>query len=268
MSSIEFRYPGAAIRALALAAISVATITGSALAADLPVAAPLPAAPAYVPPAPYFTWTGCYVGGNVGFGWQNNRAFDPLLGDAGSDTASGVVGGGQIGCDWQTGPWVFGVQGMFDGTDLNSSHNNPLAPTGTEVMSTNTRWFSTQTGRIGLAFPPQAMVYAKGGIAEASFRYTDNDPTVSPFAGYVSPYAGSASATRVGWTVGAGFEYSFAPNWSAFAEYNYMGFESNATTFNYVGLGSYNYNLTHDLQTVLVGVNFRFSPGSPPVTAR
>jgi outer membrane immunogenic protein len=271
MSSIsrltEFRYPAAAIRALALAVTSVAALTGSALAADLPVAGPPPAQAVYVPPAPFFTWTGCYVGGNVGYGSQNNHAYDPLFGaGAGSDTSSGFVGGGQIGCDWQTGPWVFGIQGMFDGTSLSSgSHVNPLAPTGADVLGTSTRWFSTQTGRVGLAVTPQALFYAKGGLAEASFSYTDNDPTTFASATYASPYFGSASTTRLGWTVGAGFEYSFAPNWSAFVEYNYMGFGSNGTTFTYTNATPYTYNETNNLQTVLVGVNFRFSPGGPLV---
>jgi outer membrane immunogenic protein len=248
-------------RALAFAAISVAALPGSALAADLPPAPP-PMKAAYVP-APVYNWTGCYVGGNVGFGWQDNHAYDPQIGFyAGGETANGVVGGGQIGCDWQTGPWVFGFQGMFDGTDLNSSHINPISPTGADALGTNTRWFATQTARIGMTVTPQALFYVKGGAAEASFNYSDNDPTV--------PYYGSASATRFGWTVGAGFEYSFAPNWSAFVEYNYMGFGSNATTLTYTAPNPANatpyiYNETNNLQTVLVGVNYRFNLGGPVV---
>jgi hypothetical protein len=147
---------------------TVTTLAGPARAADLP-AAPPPMKAAYIP-APVFNWTGCYVGGNVGFGWQQDRVYDPLFfSGAGSDTATGVVGGGQIGCDWQTGPWVFGFQGVFDGTGLSSSHLNPLAPTSTDVLGTNTRWFATQTARIGMTVTPQALFYVKGGAAEASF---------------------------------------------------------------------------------------------------
>jgi outer membrane immunogenic protein len=256
-------------RALAFAAISIATFTGSALAADLP-AAPPPMKAAYVP-VPVFNWTGCYVGGNVGFGSQDNHAYDPLIGAyAGSDTSTGVVGGGQIGCDWQTGPMVFGVQGMFDGTSLSGNHLSPLAPTGTETMGTDTRWFATQTARIGFTATPQALFYVKGGAAEASFRYSDNDPTFFAGPTYGSPYAGSGSSTRFGWTVGAGFEYAFTPNWSVFAEYNYMGFGNNSTTLNYTAPNPanalpYSYNFTNNLQTVLVGVNYRFNLGGPVV---
>jgi outer membrane immunogenic protein len=159
---------------------------------------------------------------------------------------------------------------MFDGTSLSGNHLNPIAPTGTEVMQTDTRWFATQTARIGFTVTPQTLFYVKGGAAEASFRYSDNDPTTFANVFYGSPYSGSASATRFGWTVGAGFEYAFTPNWSVFGEYNYMGFGNKLTTLNYTApdpanAGPYNYNMTNNLQTFLVGVNYRFGFGGPVV---
>ena len=84
---------------------------GSAFAADLSsTKEPMP----YMPPA--LIWSGCYVGANVGYGWQMDRSYDPNLAlNAGSDTANGIVGGGQVGCDYQTGALVLGLQGSFDG---------------------------------------------------------------------------------------------------------------------------------------------------------
>src|SRR5947209_581470 len=82
-----------------------------AFAADMPVKAPLKA-----PPPVVLSWTGCYLGGNFGGGWADKHYTDPLAlppaFDLGSHTAEGMVGGGQVGCDYQTGPWVFGAQGM------------------------------------------------------------------------------------------------------------------------------------------------------------
>ena len=83
------------------------------------------------PPPPVFSWTGCYVGANVGGGWASKSSNDVagavtgVIGaDLGSHTASGVIGGGQIGCDYQAGVWVFGVQGMFGGSGMQGS--NPI----------------------------------------------------------------------------------------------------------------------------------------------
>ena len=83
----------------------IAILSESASAADL--ARP---APVYAPPPPpiiaVFTWTGCYIGGNIGGIWANSDWQDTVLGDFGSSTGSGVLGGGQIGCNYQLGSWV------------------------------------------------------------------------------------------------------------------------------------------------------------------
>src|SRR6266851_5433214 len=104
-----------------VAALSTIALTQIAAAADLPRKAPAYTPP---PPAPIYSWTGCYVGANIGAGWQKNKPHDPSwldpLGnpwELGSVTDTGVVGGGQAGCNYQfagTG-FVVGIQGMFDG---------------------------------------------------------------------------------------------------------------------------------------------------------
>src|SRR6266699_1853657 len=95
---------------LGSAALVVLAICGPAWAADMPRKAPA-ATPAVAPAAPAVTWTGCYVGGNIGGGWA--------LKDWANPSTDLVVGGGQIGCDYQfAGSWVVGIQGMFDGADL------------------------------------------------------------------------------------------------------------------------------------------------------
>jgi len=241
---------GAIMNKLLLASLALIGLTGSALAADMPVKAPIIAPVAQ-------TWTGCYIGGNVGGGWAQKRYPDFNLPPAPPSNRdqhdSGVVGGGQIGCDYQTGPWVFGIQGMFDGSDISGGH----APNKILVESTKIPWVATVTGRIGYALQPAALLYVEGGGAWVRDKHTEF---------VVGVVDGTADVTRSGWTVGGGLEYRFAPNWSAFVQYNYMGFGTKGVTFSLVPPpGTFVYDIRQNVQTVLFGVNYRFDG---PVVAR
>ncbi len=240
-------------------AFGALAFSGSAFAADVSSAFRAPARPS---PG----WGGCYLGGNFGLGLQYNGVFDPSYPTTslGSDTGTGIVGGGQVGCDYQfAGNWVVGIQGMFDGTDVNGSHLVPYGYAGdnSETMSFKTTWFGTLAGRIGYAFLPAALVYVKAGSAWAHIDYTDADPSGLNYP----PFVGQAGATVIGWmVVGVGAEYVFRPNWSLFAEYDYMdvGTHNIALTYN-CGAGCgfanpYTFQETHSLQTVLFGLNYRF----------
>jgi outer membrane immunogenic protein len=251
----------------AAVAISAMAGIGAASAADLPARTYTKAPPPMVPVVS--TWTGCYVGGNIGAGWQRTRATDVdpsnagAFADAGSDTASGIVGGGQVGCDYQfASNWVVGVQGMVDGADVRGSHFAPFAyaSDNTELFSVKSNWFGTLTARIGYAVMPQALLYLKGGVAWVHTNYTDSDSSGSVFV----PYVGTASSTRTGWTIGGGGEYRLNQNWSLFAEYNYIDLGSKTLGYTYTcgavcGFSDpYLYSEKQNLQTVLVGLNFRF----------
>ncbi|NJM35271.1 MAG: hypothetical protein HC850_11810 [Rhodomicrobium sp.] len=65
--------------------------------------------------APAFSWTGFYLGGHVGYGWadhdisSDDGGFDETPGGIGYDT-DGIIGGGQIGYNWQTGNFVIGLE--------------------------------------------------------------------------------------------------------------------------------------------------------------
>jgi outer membrane immunogenic protein len=97
-----------------LAAATIGLVVGQASAADLPRKAP-----AYMPPPPpAFTWTGCYIGGNVGGAWANVEVTDVPTSFTASHSNSGFAGGGQIGCDYQMGAWVVGIRNRFDGTSI------------------------------------------------------------------------------------------------------------------------------------------------------
>src|SRR5262249_30871960 len=106
------------------------------------------------PPSPVFSWTGCYVGANVTGGWASNSSNDvagAVTGvsgaDPGSHTASGFIGGGQIGCDYQAGVWVFGLQGMFDGSGMEGSN---IDPSSLFTINSQIPWLATVTGRVGV----------------------------------------------------------------------------------------------------------------------
>jgi outer membrane immunogenic protein len=191
------------------------------------------------------SWTGCYLGGNVGGAFAHNKDRDPAAGgaDLGSDSPSGVAAGGQVGCDYQASAWVFGLQGMFDWTDVKGSHTPGTL--GFVSITNDNKWIATATARIGYAVQPALLIYARGGAA-----WTTDDMSV------VAGFTDSATANRVGWTAGGGLEYMFAPSWSVFAEYNFMDFGTKTVTFPLNGpLDS-----KQDIQTATVGVNWHLRP--------
>ncbi len=252
------------------AALALAGITGAqplAFAADLPAGAMVTKAPAAVLA---YRWTGCYLGANVGGGSDRAAFFDatpprPSGLDHGTPRGTGALGGGQIGCDYQAGNWVLGLQGMLEAANLNGTSHfepGPADPQFPNVFDMRSRVSSlaTATARVGYAVQPQVLVYVKGGGA---WMRSSVDYTVSGMGAFTFPFAGSD--TRTGWTVGGGVEFLIAPNWSVFAEYNYMDFGSKTLTL--LGNGLTNTGATvpvlvsHRIDTAMFGVNYRF--GSP-----
>ena len=239
---------------LTLAAATLAALAGSATAADLSARAPASYQPP-PPPPPVFSWSSCYIGGNIGGGWASHSSNDVtgavtgVVGaDLGSHTASGFIGGGQIGCDYQAGVWVFGVQGMFDGSGMQGSNTDT---TGLFVVNSNIPWLATVTGRIGVTAAPTVLVYAKGGSAWVRDNYT-----VTAVPGIA---LGNASSTPSGWTVGGGVEWAFAGNWTAFAEYNYLDFGTPGVNFTpAVGTATFPINIKQNINSFMVGINYRF----------
>jgi outer membrane immunogenic protein len=242
---------------------------GAASAADLPVRQ-YTKAPVYVPPP--VSWTGCYLGGNLGGGFDRFNAGQvgfagvptPFT-DYGGQAGSSVVGGGQIGCDYQfASNWVVGIQGQAGFGTINSS--NPVAafPGITAQFKVNN--FETLTGRLGYAVAPAVLAYVKGGAAWANA----NGAAVAT-GGLVGE---SADFTMTGYTVGAGLEWMFAPGWSVFGEYNYMDFGTRNVNFPSTGIvGGFGpagaladtNAIRLNIQTVLAGVNYKFNWGEPVV---
>jgi len=230
-----------------------AVLTGtSALAADLPVKAPV------VPP-PIFSWTGFYVGGNVGYSWgrastdltENLSTTATITTLAGTPVASatvnttsfgndrarldGALGGFQAGYNKQINRWVLGVEGDIQWTgQRGGTIICPVPPgtapvpcpgtTGTQFGSADYRlpWFGTLRGRAGMTFD-RVLLYATGGLAVGEIKASYVDATVNPAT--INPFAaGSFNTTRAGWVVGAGAEAAIGRNWSIKAEYLHMDF--------------------------------------------
>lgn len=222
-----------------------AVLSGSAaFAADMAVKAPPVKAV-----APSDPWTGCYLGGNVGAGWARTHFVDPAFGDEGTTTFTGVVGGGQAGCDYQAGPLVFGIAGQYDGSDIKGRDNIPAG--GGFSWLSKFPWFATFTGRAGYLVQPSLLLYVKGGAAWMKASYTLENAAFAP--------TDVAGATRKGGTFGGGLEYAFAPHWSAFVEYDYMGFGTQTLTAFPVAPGpSFPVQFKQNMQVLLIGANFRF----------
>jgi outer membrane immunogenic protein len=268
-----------------LLASSAIAFVGSASAADLPARLPVKA-----PVAAAYSWTGCYVGGHVGVGWNRTNFSDPGIGifgfpattlgpvpgtSIGVNGGPGVVGGAQAGCDYQfANNWVIGIAGDFSGADLHGVTNDPFFAGkngGPATLNSRTESLATVTGRLGYAWD-RVLIYGKGGAAFARDRYSLNN-FVSVGGDFcnngVAFVACNTTATtdRFGWTAGVGIEWGFAPNWSALVEYNHYGFDSKRVSFDHAGPpGVFPLDVRQDIDVVKVGINYRF--GSPLVVAR
>jgi outer membrane immunogenic protein len=254
---------------LGTAAIIGLTMGSAALAADMPVKA----RPAPAPVAVQYNWTGCYIGGNVGGGWTRIKQSDvgkvtppavlnPPF-DFGSAEDSNIIGGGQIGCDYQfEGNWVVGVQGKFDFGNIDSAHDLPAFPTFTSTDTVKNVY--TLTGRAGYLFTPALLAYVKGGGA-----WTRTSSFINATAPVAFLSESAVNVNRSGWTVGGGLEWMFAPGWSMFGEYNHMDF--GRRDINYVRGPLAVVNAEDVVRTrlttqqALFGINYKFSWAGPVV---
>jgi outer membrane immunogenic protein len=202
-----------------------------AFAADLPAAAPIPP-PAYL--APVYNWTGFYIGGNIGAGWSGisdtNTNFSDTLGSTFSaQTNVQFLGGGQVGVNYEfANGIVIGAEAMFDWAS-NSQNATVTAtdPSGTvaaTIGTSNARWLTTVSGRLGYAWD-RVLLYAKGGGAWVA----TNTPAIS-VAGTPASFSSISNTMSSGYTAGFGVEWAFSGNWSARAEYAYIGLPNQTFT--------------------------------------
>ena len=223
-------------------------------AAELPLKAPVFKAPVYkaARPVVQIVPSGFYFGGYIGGDWGHS-SFSDSSGVFSTATAGarpiGSLGGMQVGHDWHLHALVFGLQSDISLIGMNPRATAALSPT--LLASTNTKWISTLTGRVGYAWG-RTFWYAKGGQA-----WVRNDYAA---LANVPPINASASVTHNGYVVGSGFEFALGPRWSGFLEYDYV-----KLTNRYVNLldpvnGTVSLSIAQNLQMVKVGLIFR-----PPV---
>jgi outer membrane immunogenic protein len=195
-------------------------LAGAASAADMG-ARPMPTkAPAYV--APYYNWTGAYIGINGGGGWGSSNNID----------SSGGFVGGTLGYNWQQGQAVFGIE-----TDLAWSGIDGSGFIGAVPVTAGSDWFGTVRGRIGYAWD-RTMLFASGGLAYGNVNAR------SPFS--------SVDTTNAGWALGGGVEFALAGPWTAKVEYLHI----DLGTANLLTPGTTSVDYSADL--VRAGLNYRF----------
>jgi outer membrane immunogenic protein len=246
---------------LVLATVSLLALgLSSAFAADMAVKAP----PPVYTPAPVWSWTGFYIGGNVGAGWGTTEANLTSVSIGGTsfvdnlpidqNSRSGFLGGGQIGYNYQFGWAVIGVEGDFSGLDVQGT--TPCV-FGEFSCSGNSHWLGTVSGRIGGVVGDRTLIYVKGGAAWMNTTHSLNPSSEESFLGGTS-----ANATPVGGLLGLGVEYAFSPNWSAFVEYDYIQFQNQNIGFasrEFFGPGAVaNVNIQDKLSIAKIGVNYKF----------
>jgi outer membrane immunogenic protein len=254
----------AATTIVALAAVDTAN------AADLALKAP-------PPPAPVFSWTGFYLGVNIGgsFGRAGDTTTFGAAPIAFSSTTSrldGIIGGGQIGYNWQAQNWLFGLEADIQASgERGSATTNagvagfcgviavfPCTTVGTLVDKEQLPWFGTARARVGVLASPTWLFYLTGGLAFGEIKSSEALVTVGgPFPAGAA--AASFNTTRAGWTLGGGVEGVVTGNWTAKLEYLYMDYGKINNT--YLGVAPFTpLNLSAHVtdNVVRVGLNYHF----------
>jgi outer membrane immunogenic protein len=228
------------------AVIAIITAVGGPVsAADMAARPVYKAAP---PPQAVYTpynWTGLYIGGHIGFGsvkFEFNTGID-------SGSRSSLIGGGQLGFNWQAGNIVWGLEGDVSGA--NFSAGQEVSTIGAKVDL-----LASLRGRLGLAFD-RILVYGTGGV------------------GYVRGRAGAqtfgtvltTNFTQSRGVIGGGVELAVINNLTLRAEVlDYIGTES-------FGLGGDLNNNIRDIWVVRFGANYKLDwlgigKGKSPVVAK
>lgn len=210
-----------------------------------------------------FNWSGTYVGAFVGYGWgQMHDVANPA---ADKKDIEGVVGGAQLGYNWQLpNNIVLGVEGDASFANVKNSWIDPNQYSGyyTEDKVTG---LATLRGRVGYAVD-RFLPYVTGGLAVARTKHVlgcspayVTAPNGSCLNYNRQPFETSSSKTRAGYSVGAGVEYAFNDQLSLKAEYLYTDLGKDKVVLkdpNFTNLNERNFRT--DFHTVRLGVNYKF----------
>jgi len=253
------------MKKLLLAGVAIAGLVAgasAASAADLPVRSAPPPAP-MIAAIPIFTWTGFYVGAQVGYAWGDNNndnipggafvatpagTLVPFDGGFGGDN-DGFLAGVHAGYNYQFGSFVVGLEGDIEGVfggddnDFNGVLFDRFGNLADVAFSANSLdWQGSIRGRVGFAFD-RALIYATGGFAFGGVS-----------GGFSQGLLDNNDDTLTGWTLGAGVEYAITNNLTTRVEYRYTNFSGNDSVFNNVNFGGGDL----DFHTVRVGLSYKF----------
>jgi outer membrane immunogenic protein len=107
--------------------------------------------------------------------------------------------------------------------------------------------------RVGVAVE-RGLFYVKGGggwVGGNEFTVTNVTTSAS--------ISGSNNSSPGAWLAGAGFEYAFAPNWTAKVEYNFLALSNTSITVPAnVGFDTISTN-NHDTHMLTIGFNYLFN---------
>lgn len=282
------------ITAKSLAAGLAMFVSIAAQAADdsLPIAKPAADVP---------TWTGFYIGANVGGAWGSSNfstnvncpppAAQAVFCNQGATSSNGVAvaaagtgrlnqagltGGLQAGHNWQSGSVVWGAEADFNFLDLKKSVTTggafPATFLGDRFALTEearTNWFATVRARAGVTIVPPVLLYGTGGLAITEFKFTttySDNARDSTFPGGTG--SASLSGVQLGWTAGGGLEWMLHGNWTFKAEYLYLAFASRSFAVPLTNTSAYSQTMFVDADfsahVARVGFNYKFGGARAP----
>jgi outer membrane immunogenic protein len=212
------------------------------------------------PSVPFASWAGLYLGGHLGYEWGNvdYKVFDLFTSQTARHNgfdANGVLGGGQIGYNFRSGPWVYGVEADLGGMSLSGSKIDVTPPQPNRLFSSSGGFYGDITGRLGYAFD-RTLIYAKGGTAFVNAELKSIGAVV----------IADHSDTLWGWTAGAGLEQRISAEWSVKLEYQHFDFGSESFdngAINPRNARRLTFSPTAD--AVVTGVNYHVNPGYEPL---
>jgi outer membrane immunogenic protein len=213
--------------------------------------------------APVFSWTGCYVGAQVGGGTMTANS----EGTSTSNNGKGALAGGQLGCNYQDGNWVFGLEGEGYWSNIKVNQSSVFGPFDSFNGNFTNRDDFTIAARAGITFD-RTWIYGKGGWAWGSFRGNTTSLCCSSTS---TLFTTTQSGDLDGFLVGAGIEHALTRNWTVKLEYDYIAF--GAKSFSTTGCGTtcgtpFSVPVSATKQVFKVGANYLFDFGGGPVVAK
>jgi outer membrane immunogenic protein len=219
-------------------------------------------------PVPVFTWTGFYLGAQLGYGWADNENNDflpeafvftpagtlvPFTGGFNRGDSDGFLAGVHAGYNFQFGQFVLGVEGDVEGVFADDDDDDPFR--GVLLVDRNGQpiiyrfgdngldWAGSIRARAGVAFD-RLLIYATGGWA---------------FGGVSGGFGNdlfndSGDDTIDGWTIGGGVEWAITNNLTTRLEYRFTSFDRDHDVFNNINIG----DDSVDFHTIRAGLSFKF----------